>query len=66
MFFLSVTYSHNKIADWINIKDSGDGFVALHFASFKGNPDACELLIDNGADIYAKNNFGINMLHVAA
>ena len=38
----------------------------MHFASFKGNPDACELLINLGADIYARNNCGINMLHVAA
>jgi len=48
------------------MKDHGDGFTALHFASFKGNPDVCEMLIDIGADINAKNNFGINMLHVAA
>jgi len=56
----------DRIAAWINQKDSGDGFTALHFASFKGNPELCELLIEGGADIYAKNNFGINMLHVAA
>ena len=37
--------STQKLLDWINIKDHGDGFAALHFASFKGNPDACELLI---------------------
>ena len=55
-----------QLADWINRKDSGDGFTALHFASFKGNPDLCELLIANGANIKARNNFGINMLHVAA
>ena len=48
------------------MKDQGDGFVALHFASFKGNPDASDLLIEAGADINAINNFGINMLHVAA
>ena len=56
----------DDIATWINQKDHGDGFTALHFASFKGNPDACEILIQHGADIHAKNNFGINMLHVAA
>ena len=48
------------------MKDTGDGFVALHFASFKGNPDACDILVNAGADIHAVNNFGINMLHVAA
>jgi len=60
--------SPNRMAlqTWVNLKDTGDGFVALHFASFKGNPDACDLLIDAGADIHVKNNFGINMLHVAA
>lgn len=60
------TETAQQLADWINKKDSGDGFTALHFASFKGNPDLCELLIENGADINARNNFGINMLHVAA
>ena len=47
------------------MKDQGDGFVALHFASFKGNPDASDLLIEAGADINAINNFGINMLPVS-
>ena len=55
-----------QLVHWINMKDQGDGFVALHFASFKGNPDACDLLIEAGADLNAINNFGINMLHVAA
>ena len=55
-----------KLSDWIDAKTHVDGFSALHFAFFKGNPDTCELLIDNGADIYARNNFGINMVHVAA
>ena len=38
----------------------------MHFASFKGNIEICESLIQHGADIRAVNNFGINMLHVAA
>jgi len=38
--------TQQQIAEWINRKDNGDGFTALHFASFKGKPDACELLID--------------------
>ena len=61
-----LTLTPPKLSDWIDAKTHNDGFSALHFASFKGNPDSCELLIDNGADIYARNNFGINMVHVAA
>ena len=61
-----MTLKPPKLSDWIDAKTHNDGFSALHFASFKGNPDSCELLIDNGADIYARNNFGINMVHVAA
>lgn len=58
--------TQQQLATWLNMKDHGDGFTALHFGSFKGNPEVCELLIDHGADIHAKNNFGINMMHVAA
>ena len=54
------------MSTWINQKDQGDGFTSMHFASFKGNIDICEFLILHGADIHAKNNYGINMLHVAA
>lgn len=43
-----------------------DGFTALHFASFRGNLTIIEQLIDNGCDIYAKNNYGINVMHVGA
>ena len=62
----SPSRSTELMTNWINLKDNPDGFIALHFASFKGNPDACELLVEAGADMNAKNNFGINMLHVAA
>ncbi len=55
-----------QVTAFINIKTTGDGFTALHFCSFKGNTTLCQLLIDNGADRYAVNNFGINVVHVAA
>ena len=42
------------------------GFTPLHYASYHGNPRMIEILIDAGADMYAQNNQGINMLHVAA
>ena len=56
----------SQLAHWINRKDAGDGFTALHFASFNGNVDLCSLLVENGADMNVKNNFGISVLHVAA
>ena len=42
-----------------------DRFTALHFASFKGNMDAIELLVNKGAEINVTNQFGLNMVHVA-
>jgi hypothetical protein len=38
----------------------------MHFASFKGNINAIETLIKEGGDVFIKNAFGLNMLHVAA
>ena len=60
------TLAPQVIKDWINFKTDDDGFTALHFASFRGNLKLIELLLSNGADMYMKNNYGINMLHVAA
>lgn len=51
---------------WINHKTDEDGFTALHFASFRGNISLIKMLVANGADINAVNNFGINVMHVAA
>ena len=42
------------------------GFTPLHYASYHGNPKMIDILIKDGADMYAVNNQGINMLHVAA
>jgi ankyrin repeat protein len=53
--------------DWINTNSKGDdAFTALHFASFHGNTKMIKLLEQHGADIFASNSQGINMLHVAA
>lgn len=60
------TMKSAQVTAFINIKTTGDGFTALHFCSFKGNTTLCQLLLDNGADKYAVNNFGINVVHVAA
>jgi len=38
----------------------------LHFAAFRGNVELLDNLVENGANIYLTNNFGINVLHVAS
>ena len=58
--------SDEKLKDWINLKTYGEGWTALHYASFAGNLDAIYTLIYNSADINLLNNNGLNMLHVAA
>jgi len=51
---------------WINLKTDQDGFTALHFAAFRGNLILIKLFVKYGADINAVNNFGINVVHIAA
>ncbi len=41
----------------INERDS-NGWTALHFASQNGDVEIGKLLIDNGADIDSKDNYG--------
>ena len=43
-----------------------EDFSALHYASFNGNLEMCQMLIDEGADKYVNNKVGLNLLHVAA
>ena len=47
---------------------SKDGFTALHFASYFGQPDAARLLLESGAkvDAVAKNPTQVMPLHSAA
>lgn len=39
-----------EITDWINMQTIKDKFAAIHYASFRGNVDICQILMDNGAD----------------
>lgn len=55
-----------EIAEWVNMKTLKDEFTALHYASFKGNIQIIQTLMDNGADMFAKNMFGLNVMHIAA
>lgn len=52
----------------LNARDS-DGSTPLHCASWKGHPDAVQLLIETGADVDARNqndHYGTTPLHAAA
>lgn len=40
---------------WINKQTTKDKFTALHYASFRGNIDIIEILIENKADINISN-----------
>lgn len=59
-------FTEEEIKEWLNVKTKEDGFTALHFASFRGNLQIAQFLLKYGADIQAKNNYGINMMHVSA
>ena len=60
------TLNAQQLAKYLNSQTYNEGFTALHFCSFKGNTDLCTLLIQHGADMFCRNNFGINVLHTAA
>jgi uncharacterized protein len=47
---------------------SPDGFTALHFAAFFGQPDSAKLLLERGADpsVRARNPMAVEPLHSAA
>ncbi len=63
---VSLGIDRATFTQWINMRDLGDGFTALHFASFYGNIKLIRFLVSHGANIHAVNKIGINMVHVAA
>ena len=52
--------------DLSNETDKTGGFTPLHYASYYGNHKMIDMLVSAGADVYAVNDQGINMIHVAA
>ncbi len=54
-----------EIKKLVNQK-SEQGHTALHYASYRGNIEIINKLIDNGAEIEVTNNRGLNVLHMAA
>ena len=55
-----------QLKRYILAKTKDEEFHAIHFASFRGNVKLCKKLLEEGADIYCRNKFGINVMHVAA
>lgn len=58
--------SPQEVTEWINLKTTKDQFSCLHYAAFRGNTHFCDNLIDHGADLQAKNAYGLNVLHISA
>lgn len=56
----------DAIKQWVNTTTFNDKFSPLHFASYGGNLKIIRLLLENGADPFFVNSFGLNMLHIAA
>jgi palmitoyltransferase len=54
-----------NVEAWVN-QASEDGFSALHLAAYRGNLSMIEYLVENGANMYAKNRHGMNAMHIAA
>jgi len=54
-----------EIKKWVNEK-SEQGHTALHYASYRGNVEVVDKLIENGAEVEVVNNRGLNVLHMAA
>lgn len=52
--------------DFSNSLDRSGGFTPLHYASYHGNYKIIDMLVSIGANVYAENEQGINMVHVAA
>lgn len=60
---------HQRCAD-VNYNYNGDGYTPLFNASVSvsvyGHTEIVQLLIDKGADVNAKNEYGSTPLHVAS
>lgn len=44
-------YNGDIIKTWVNQKTLKEEFAAIHFASFNGNLEICQMLIDEKADM---------------
>lgn len=53
------------LKEWLN-KTTKEGYSPIHYASFRGNIELIEILVENNADYNFINNQGLNCLHIAA
>lgn len=56
----------SKIINNLVNKSSMKHLTAIHLASYRGNIEIIKILIKYGADIYSKNDRGLNVLHMTA
>lgn len=54
------------IIEWVKVRDTEEGFTALHYAAYKSNLDACVTLLRYGAEKDAISTYGLSILHVAS
>ena len=54
------------IKRWVNRQTCDEEFSAIHYSSFNGNIEICQMLIDEGCDYMVQNKHGLNCLHIAA
>ena len=59
------TDAKTEIKKLIN-QESSQGFTALHYASYRGNLEIINKLIENGGEVEVSNKRGLNVLHMAA
>jgi ankyrin repeat protein len=53
-------------SSWVNARTTDDQFSPLHFASFSGNIDAIDTLLEFKADMHQKTKTNMTVNHVAA
>ncbi len=54
------------ILELLNKKGGNQGYVPIHYASYRGNIELIKKYIQLGADHEIMNNEGLNVLHIAA
>jgi ankyrin repeat protein len=54
-----------EVKKWVNER-SEQGYTAIHYASYRGNIEIIEKLIENGAEIEVVNKRGLNVMHMAS
>ena len=59
------TGDKREVHKYVNERSS-QGYTALHYASYRGNIDMINKLIENGAEVETTNTRGLNVLHMAS